>query len=184
MRRSVPLAAGLVALVLLVDVALALRSWALLPQGLLDETGHLATAGLGLLAAERLGLRLRLRVVLVVLAGAVLIDVDHVPLYAGVPGVAAAGGRPFTHSLLTVAVLLGASAALRVRRPLLLAVAAGVLLHFLRDVATAPGLALLWPASVVVRAPYPAYVVALLGLAAAASLPAAQLSGSSPPRRR
>lgn len=102
----------------------------------------------------------------VVLAAAVLVDLDHVPLYAGVPGVAAAGGRPLTHGLLTVAVLL----LLGRRLPAARWAALGVCLHLLRDLATGPGVPLLWPLDLVVRVPWAAYAVVLVALALRAAL--------------
>ena len=163
-------APGLVVVVLLADVLLHRLPWHVLSGGLIDWTGHLATSGTVLLAAGRLGVRLSERTVLVALASSVLIDLDHIGLYAGVPHVAAAGGRPFTHSLATLLVLLAAAAL--TRRRVLLAVAAGVSMHLLRDVATGGGIPLLWPADVVVQAPYPAYVLLLVVLAAVAATPA------------
>ena len=154
----------LVGVVLVVDLAEAARSWPVPLLAPLDWTGHLATSALALLAGSRCGVAPRRADVLTVLVASVALDVDHAPLYLGVPHVAGAGGRPLTHSLLTVAVLL-AAAWLTTRRRLLLGVAAGVVLHLLRDVATGGGLPLLWPVDVAVRAPYLAYAAVLVGLA-------------------
>lgn len=148
---------GLLACVLFVDALLLRLDPGFVLLGVLDWSAHLATAALVLLA-----LGVPWRAWLVVLPSSVLLDLDHLAL--GVPGVEAAGGRPFTHSALTVLVLLGVS--LR-WRPLLL-VTAGVLLHFLRDVATGPGLPLLWPAGGAVLLPYLLYVSVCAGLAAVA----------------
>ena len=147
-------------------------------HGLLDETAHLATTGLALLAASALGLRLTQQRCAVVLAASVLVDADHVPLYAGLP-VAGAGGRPFTHGLWLVLVLLLAAAVAPRARRWLVPVAAGLLLHQLRDTATGPGLPWLWPVGGALVVPYPAYAA----LAGAAAL-VAYSGGSSPPRRR
>ncbi|MCW2608359.1 MAG: rane-bound metal-dependent hydrolase [Frankiales bacterium] len=155
-RRTAPV---LLLLVLLLDLVVALVDPPLWLLGLLDEPAHLATAGLVLLAAGVVDSR-----ALLVLAGSVGIDADHVPLYLGVPHVEAAGGRPLTHSLLTLAVLL----LLGLRWPALRWLAAGVALHLLRDVATGPGLPLLWPADVVVLLPYALYAAVLAGLTAVA----------------
>lgn len=148
---------ALVVLVLLVDLAITLLDPPLLPLGLLDEPAHLATAGLALLAARVLDVR-----ALWVLAGSVLLDADHVPLYLGVPGVEAAGGRPLTHALLPTAVLV----LLGLRWRPLRWVAAGVGLHLLRDAFTGPGVPLLWPLDVVVLLPYGLYAGVLVALAA------------------
>jgi inner membrane protein len=138
---------GLVALIFACD-ALVRRAHGIVATGALDEPAHLATAGLVLLAVSGNGRhKLRRAEALVVLASAVLIDLDHIPLYAGLPQVAL-GGRPFSHSLLTVALLLLLSAVLPVRsRRWALAAACGVALHFVRDIATGPGLLLFWPVS-------------------------------------
>jgi inner membrane protein len=111
------------------------------------------------------------------LAGSVAIDVDHVPLYAGLDQVAVGENeRPFTHSLLTTAALLGGSrlAAGR-RRTALAGLAAGTLLHFVRDVGTGPGAPLLWPLyRRSLRIPYAAYLapVAVAALVRAFAGPA------------
>ncbi|MCU1691801.1 MAG: rane-bound metal-dependent hydrolase [Frankiales bacterium] len=158
--RAAWVPAALLALVLLLDAVLARTHLPVVLLGLLDEPAHLATAGLALLAAGVVDRR-----ALWVLAGSVGIDADHVPLYLGVPHVEAAGGRPLTHALLTLGVLL----LLGVRWPVLRLLAAGVALHFLRDVATGPGLPLLWPADVAVLLPYAPYAVVLALLAVVAT---------------
>jgi inner membrane protein len=136
----------------------------------LDEPAHLATAALALLAAvpwERLSRTWSLH--LVVLASAVLIDVDHVPLYLGLSSIAP-GGRPVTHSLATPLLLLAASTMLRRRSgPAVAAAAVGICLHLVRDLATGPGVSLFWPLTTTsVLLPYPAYAatVGVLGTAA------------------
>ena len=153
----------------------------LLLQGPLDWTGHLATTGLALLLAARLGLRLPPALALTVLVASVVIDVDHVPLYAGLP-VEGAGGRPFTHGLWLPALLLLAAALAPRARAVLGAVAAGLLLHQLRDTATGPGLPWLWPVGGALVVPYGVYV-ALLAVAALVATTGYSV-GSSPPRRR
>ncbi|MCW2817344.1 MAG: rane-bound metal-dependent hydrolase [Marmoricola sp.] len=159
------------ALVLGLDAVRGTRHLGLALDGLTDEAAHLATATVVLLAVVATHDLRRLRRGLVaVLAGSVLIDVDHVPLYAGLRGVAD-GGRPFSHSPVTVVVLLAAAAALPRLRPVLLGLAAGVVLHFVRDVATGPGLPLGWPVTTAsVRVPYwwtttPLGLLALAGVA-------------------
>jgi inner membrane protein len=68
-------------------------------------------------------------------------------------------------------VLLAALALPRRTRWLLLGAAAGVLLHLLRDVATGPGVPLLWPLSdASARVPYWTYAVLVLALAGLAGL--------------
>jgi inner membrane protein len=156
-----------VAVVVLVDAALTARSWSAPAEALLDESAHLLTAWLFLAAA---GVRRR-AVVLAVLAGSVLIDLDHVPLYLGVHGVAPGGGRPVVHSLLTAAVLLLVSLAWRRRAASLVALAAGVCLHLVRDVATGPGVPALWPlVTDSLRVPHPVYLAGLGAVALVACL--------------
>ena len=127
--------------------------------GPLDEIGHLLTAALLLLALPRPARR---KVWPWALIGAVAIDVDHVPLYTFAPEFEV-GGRPPTHSLLTVLVLFVAALAIPAARVPLAGLALGVCLHFVRDVATGPGMPLFWPVShAVVRVPYPAYLAVMV----------------------
>lgn len=166
-RRTLPLLA--VALVLLLDGVAAVRSWGVPVVGGLDEPAHLLTAAVLLTAAGGRRVWTRTTFVLSALVGAVAIDLDHIPLYLGVPGVAVHGGRPFTHSLATAAVLAAAGLAVPRRRRLLLGLATGVLLHLVRDLGTGPGVPLLWPLSdMVVRVPYVAYAGVLAALATVA----------------
>ena len=154
-----------VAFVLADDLLLSSREWSVPMLGLLDEPAHLTTAAL-LLAS--VGALRRTRPVLVALAASVAIDVDHLPLYAGAP--MGAAGRPPTHSLLTVATLAGVALLWKRRRADLLASAAGVALHLVRDMATGPGVPLFWPVSrQAVLAPYPVYAAALVAAAAIAA---------------
>ncbi len=157
---------ALLAVVVTLDAALCAGPSGVLVVGVLDEPCHLATAALALLAAPRL--TAGPRATGLVLLASVGIDVDHVPLYLGVPGVAA-DGRPYTHSLLTVLVLLALAATPRARavcRPLAL----GVGLHLVRDVATGPGVPLWWPVSGSdVLLPYGAYLALLAAAAAVAT---------------
>jgi inner membrane protein len=138
--RTVACALAALAAVVVLDVALAARSWSVPAEAVLDEPAHLVTAWLLLTAA---GVRSR-QVVVWALAGAVLIDLDHLPLYAGFP-VDAGGGRPVSHSVTTVVVLLGAAAAWRAQRTRLAALALGVVLHLVRDLGSGPGVPALWP---------------------------------------
>jgi inner membrane protein len=149
------------------DGILAARSWPIPVVGLLDEPAHLLTAWLVLIAVART----RTHCWPWVLLGAVAIDVDHIPLYLwGGPVAGVGGGRPVTHSLVTVLALLAAAVAVRRARSVLGAVAIGVLLHLLRDVATGPGVPLWWPALPGgVLLPYEGYVVVLVVLAAVAT---------------
>jgi len=149
--------------------------------GVFDELAHLATASIILVAVRRRQwLRQHSRETVVVLASAVLIDLDHVPLYAGVPGISL-GGRPYSHSLLTVAVLLLIAVGMPAfRRRWPLAMAAGVCLHLLRDVSTGPGVLLAWPVrDEEVLAPYHVYAAVCASAVVVATLRLARPIGST-----
>ena len=146
-------------LILLVDGAQGAKAWPVPVMGLLDESAHLITAALVLGSAPRAVVR---SVWPWVLIGAVAIDVDHLPLYAGVSGFRVEGGRPPSHSLAVVLLLL-AGAAIPVLRTPLLGLAGGVMLHIVRDMATGPGVPLLWPViSGNFLLPYPVYVALMV----------------------
>ena len=139
--------------VLAVDAVLAAGQRPIVVVGLLDEPAHLLTAWLVLAALlpDRHGDLLPWA-----LLGAVVIDVDHVPLYLWGVG-AADGGRPVTHSLSTVVLLLVLSTGRRLRTPVL-GLALGVPLHLTRDLFTGPGVPLFWPTSDAnLLLPYPVY---------------------------
>ena len=115
----------------------------LLSSGLLDEVAHLATAALGLLVLACF-IDVPRRFYVTALVASVAIDLDHIPVYLGL--LADQDQRPFTHSLATVAVLVGAAAVSRRHRAVLAGAAIGVLLHFMRDIAEGPpGVRMLWP---------------------------------------
>jgi inner membrane protein len=150
-------AAGL-GLILLVDGAQRAKAWPIPVLGLLDEPAHLITAALVLGTVPRTVVR---PVWPWVLIGAVAIDVDHLPLYLGVSGFTVDGGRPPSHSLAMVLLLLVGAARPALRKPLL-GLAGGVLLHILRDMATGPGVPLLWPLPESILVPYPVYVALMV----------------------
>lgn len=168
--RAPWLPAALVAAVLGLDAVNDRVPFHMFLTGGLDEPAHLATAALALGAAADVDvLRRHGTVVLSALVGSMAIDVDHIPLYAGLPHVAA-DGRPYSHSLATSAVLLVAAGAVPRGRRVLAGLALGVGLHFVRDIGTGPGLPLWWPFRISdVRVPYPAYVGALVVLAGCAT---------------
>jgi inner membrane protein len=148
----------------LLDLLGSLVRMPVLVEGVRDEIAHALTAALFLAVAPRVAERF----VAWVLVGAVVIDLDHIPLF--VWGVGSAGyGRPVTHSLGTILVLLAVAGLYRRWRTPLLALALGVLLHFLRDIATGPGLPLVWPISadnfLVPYLPYVAVLIAVTGVA-------------------
>jgi inner membrane protein len=125
------------------DAGSQLAGDSLFPGGPFDETAHLLTTLLFLWAAggaalERLGLP--------ALIASFLIDVDHVPSRLGVNWITAGTPRPYTHSLLTVALVLVGAGLWRRNRDLLLGIAIGLALHFWRDTGEpGSGVALLWP---------------------------------------
>jgi inner membrane protein len=156
------------ATVVLLDAVLAAEHRPVVIEGLLDEPAHLLTAWL-LLAALLPERHRRLRPW--ALLGAVAIDLDHVPLYLWGVGTATLEGRPVTHSLTFVLVLLILARVLARWRLPLVGLALGVCLHLVRDLATGPGVALAWPATnVSVLAPFVGYQVLLVLATAAAVL--------------
>lgn len=138
--------------------------------GALDEPAHLATTALALAAAaDPATLRRHRPVVLSALAATVLIDVDHLPMYAGIAELGRRG-RPYSHSVTTVAALAVIGAVLPRGRRVLSGAALGIGLHFLRDLGTGPGLPLWWPIRAGdVRVPYAGYLAGLAGLAGVAT---------------
>jgi inner membrane protein len=71
---------------------------------------------------------------------------------------------------LTVLILAGVAAALPAVRVPFAGLALGVCLHFVRDIATGPGVPLFWTiADAAVRVPYGAYLVVMVGAAAVAT---------------
>jgi membrane-bound metal-dependent hydrolase YbcI (DUF457 family) len=108
-------------------------------SGLFDHPAHLATNALVLLNAGRRTPGWRSAF----MAGALAPDMDHIPLALRPVRPTLASPRPVTHCLAAVApVALGAAAW---REPRLGALAAGMLVHFARDVGVGTGVPLLWP---------------------------------------
>jgi mannan endo-1,4-beta-mannosidase len=172
LRKLAPALAGLV---LAVDLlwSLLVGSTGSLAYGLVDEPAHLATAAVGLAALLAVARRWPSRRFLAAaLVASVAIDVDHIPGYLGSHALAGALPRPYPHSLLLIAVLLSVAWA-SPRRDLgqiSLGAAFGVGAHLLRDLATGPGVPLLWPfTDGVSTMPY-AVFAALLGAGALVSL--------------
>lgn len=168
--------AALVAAVLAVDLAwgLVADSTGSLAYGLVDLPAHLATCAIALAALAALrGSAPARRFALAALAASVLIDLDHIPGYLGSQALSGSLPRPYAHSILFLGVLLAAGLAARRRRagPILLGLAFGVGAHLLRDLATGPGVAILWPLSdASIQMPYVVYAGALV-LAVIALLP-------------
>lgn len=107
-----------------------------------DEVAHVSTALLLLLA---LGRRVSREFLLGYVPASFLIDVDHIPIVIGFQPLIAAAHRPYTHSLLTVAVLLVGGLLVRRRWKLVtVGAACGVAVHLFRDLGTGY-VPLLWP---------------------------------------
>ncbi|HEX3240974.1 MAG TPA: metal-dependent hydrolase [Solirubrobacterales bacterium] len=187
MRRTDPkLAFALIAAIVALDGLweLLVGPTGPLTYGLVDEPAHLATCVVLLLAlAAAAGGRLPLPFVGAALIATVAIDLDHVPGLLGSHLITGALPRPYTHSIASIAVLLALAAVLKRggQRQVALGLAFGISAHLLRDVATGPGVPLLWPLSEdVARMPYAIYPAAL----ALASLGAALRMRPRPVRRR
>ena len=133
----------LAAVALAFDAADRRIPFGLWTTGPVDEVAHLCTAALGLLVlALFIAAPRRFYIAALIASGA--IDLDHIPLYLGLLGNSAQ--RPVTHSLSTVAVFIAAAAASRRHRAVLAGVAAGLVLHFARDIAEGyPGVRVFWP---------------------------------------
>lgn len=156
-----PLIFPALALLLGLDTFLHRREPSRLLAGILDESAHAITAGLLVTALPLPRAEPFLRGVL---AGAILLDLDHLPGEFGWPILTRGSGRPVVHSLPTVAALLLAAALSPTRRRIVLQGAAcGVLTHFLRDMATG-GVPLRWPIDKRrVKIPYGVYLLLLAG---------------------
>jgi inner membrane protein len=163
-RRRVA-ALGCLATIAFADYVIRRRTPRWLVIGLFDEPAHAATAALVLLNMPRRSATFTAAF----LAGSVLPDVDHVPLALAPEHPGADDPRPRSHSLAAAAPV--AAAAGLTRSEALAGVAAGMLTHLARDVATGPGAPLLWPASErELHLPWPAYAAACLILAGSATL--------------
>jgi inner membrane protein len=133
-------------------VALVLADWvyrlagdSFFPGGPLDEIAHLLTT---LIVLWALGPRICDRFLVPALVASVVIDLDHVPRELGNDFLTRGTQRPYTHSLLSIVVVLVVAALSRSRRDAMLGIAIGLAIHFWRDMSEADaGVALLWPFS-------------------------------------
>lgn len=115
------------------------------PGAPLDETAHFLTT---LLVFWALAGKRAERYLWPALVASVAIDLDHVPQYLGYRGLTAGTPRPYSHSLLTILVVLVLAEIWRRRRDMFVGVAIGLAVHFWRDTAEPhSGVALLWPLS-------------------------------------
>lgn len=185
------LAVALVVAVLAADLfwSLIANSTGSVAYGLIDEPAHLATCAVALLALLAAGSAVSTRFALAALLASTAIDLDHLPGYLGSHLLMGSSlPRPYSHGLLTVAVLLGIGLCLRGdRREISFGLAFGVVAHLFRDVATGPGVPLLWPlTAATVTAPYAVYaaILVVLGLGASAVLSARGGRPRARPRRQ
>jgi inner membrane protein len=157
--------------VLVADGVARLREWPRPVAGVIDEAAHVAT-GLVLLASSprpvpddhAAG----------VIAGSVLLDLDHVPELFGVGVLRNGTSRPVPHSLVTVLALARNARGHGWPTPgVARGAAVGVAAHLVRDLATGNGVQLLWPLSRRVFAiPYGVYAGLLIAAAAVSARPA------------
>ena len=143
------------------DVVLHRRKVPWLAIGIFDHPAHLATAGL-----VAINVRRSPRWQLGLFAGALLPDVDHIPLALQEEHPQDGDPRPNTHTPLTL-VPMAAAAALTGSETLH-GTAAGMVTHYARDLAVGGGLPTMGRT---LKMPYPVYAVgcAVLALAAAYS---------------
>ncbi len=113
-------------------------------QASLDETDHLLTT---LLLVWAFFPRFGWRELITALLASTLIDVDHIPGQLGYDWLTGGTPRPYTHSLLTIAVVLVVAMLWRRQRIVFLCIALGLCSHFWRDLAEPAGSAvsLFWP---------------------------------------
>jgi hypothetical protein len=165
-NRGLAAVAGL-AVVAAADLVLSRKRPPWLLVGFFDEPAHLGTAGAMLANLEPPSREWALGF----MAGAVLPDLDHIPLALSRVHPNVDDPRPVTHCLLAVSPLFVAA---RLhppgpRRDALAGAGAGTLAHFTRDLAVGTGVPLLQPLTGhSFKVPYPLYVAALAALAARA----------------
>jgi inner membrane protein len=182
------LAAALVVGVFVVDLfwGLVANSTGSLAYALVDEPAHLATCAVALLALVAAGAPVSRRFAVAALLASTAIDVDHLPGYLGSHLLMASSmPRPYSHSALTVVLLAALGLWLRGdRREIAFGLAFGVAAHLCRDLATGPGVPLLWPLSAAaVTVPYAVYAAVLL-IAGAGVIVSAPRGSRRRPRRR
>jgi membrane-bound metal-dependent hydrolase YbcI (DUF457 family) len=162
------LAVGLVGIVLGLDLlwSLAVGSTGSVAYGLIDGPAHLATCAIALLAvAAFAGSLLSRRFVAAALVASVVIDIDHIPGYLGSHVLSGSLPRPYTHSVLLVVIFLalGWASSRSDLRQIWLGVAFGVSTHLFRDLATGPGVPVVWPVSDgIAQLPYVVYAAILV----------------------
>jgi inner membrane protein len=169
LRLSIPALAAAVVGLALADWAYRLAGDSVFPGGPLDEIAHLLTT---LIVLWALGPRVCDRFLAPALVASVAIDLDHIPGELGHDFLTWGTQRPYTHSLLSIAVVLAVAALWRSRRNVVLGVAIGLAIHFWRDMSEADaGVSLLWPFSRhSFTLSHGGYVIVMVLFAAAAAL--------------
>lgn len=149
-----------VALVFFIDLVFRFVLPPRFTAGVMDEMAHVATA---LLLLGGLRRRFARSFVVGVLLGSVLIDADHVPMEVGWRVLTEGTNRPYSHSALSIAVVLLSTAMLSgSRRSATLGVAIGIAAHLIRDMATG-GVPFFWPITPHgFMLPYPVYGTMLI----------------------
>lgn len=178
MRNRGLAAFACLAVVAAADLLMSRKRVPWLLVGLFDEPAHLATAGVALANLRPPSPEWAAGF----MAGALLPDVDHIPLALSRVRPEIDDPRPVTHSLLAVSPLFVAARLDREgpRKDVLSGAAAGTLAHFSRDLAVGTGVPLLQPLSGhSFKLSYPLYVGALAALAARAARRALAQSSSS-----
>lgn len=163
-RGGVLLAAGVI---LAADAVVPEPRDSIWLAGALDESAHLAT---GVVTLGALGPVVDGRLARGLIGASVLLDLDHVPQYAGAGWLTAGTARPYPHSLLALIGAVTTFCLLRRRAPQADAtstaegVVIGLCAHFVRDLAARePGMPLLWPiANRAFSIPRAVYVAALI----------------------
>lgn len=165
MRRA--LALGCLATIAAADAVLHRTRPPWIALGLFDHPAHLATAGLIALDSPPRPSRWTKAF----MVGALLPDVDHIPLALRRSHPAPDDGRPFSHCLLTIAPVAAVASFTQSER--LHGLAAGMAAHYLRDLGVGSGVPLLWPASKrSFGVPYGVYAGTCVALAVLAFTPA------------
>jgi membrane-bound metal-dependent hydrolase YbcI (DUF457 family) len=152
------------AVVAAADLVLSLKRPPWILVGFFDEPAHVATAGVALANLRPRSSQWALGF----MAGAVLPDLDHVPLALSRVHPNVDDPRPVTHCLMAISPLFAAA---RLQEPgpsrdALAGAAVGTLAHFARDLAVGTGVPLLQPLTGrSFKLPYPLYLGALAALA-------------------
>lgn len=149
------------AIVGIVAIDLWIRgSETLLIHGIADEIAHLLTAVVCVEAFRVLGTPIRWPAAL---TGAVVLDLDHIPLIYGWAEPLAGSTRPETHALWPVMLVMVGGLAYRDERWIWWSIAIGMSTHLFRDTATGT-VVLLWPfEDIPVHIPYIVYLLVMWG---------------------